>query len=105
MSSVVLVTGGSGFIGSPVGDRLRAAGHRPRILDTAPSRWHPASEVDTVIGDVRDLDDVLAAPRGCTAISPRAAIAYVAHVLDEPARSTELNASGTLNVLEAARRL
>jgi UDP-glucose 4-epimerase len=101
----VLVTGGSGFIGSHVVDRLTAAGHRPRILDTRASEWHDPSDVETVLGDVRRLDDVLRAARGCTAICHLAAIADVAQVRDEPADATELNATGTLNVLEAARQL
>jgi UDP-glucose 4-epimerase len=101
----VLVTGGSGFIGSHVVDRLRAAGHRPRILDTRASEWHEPSDVETVLGDVRSLDDVVRASRGCSAICHLAAVADVAQVHAEPADSTELNATGTLNVLEAARRL
>jgi UDP-glucose 4-epimerase len=105
MTSDVLVTGGSGFVGSHVVDRLQAAGHRPRILDLRPSPWHASSDVETVIGDVRCIDDVLRAARGCTAICHLAAVADVAQVLEEPACSTELNATGTLNVLEAARRL
>ena len=103
--STVLVTGGSGFIGSHVVDRLAAAGHRPRILDVRPSPWHDPSEVETVLGDVRRLDDVMRAARGCSAICHLAAVADVAQVHDEPADSTELNATGTLNVLECARRL
>jgi UDP-glucose 4-epimerase len=103
--STVLVTGGSGFIGSHVVDRLADAGHRPRILDTRPSPWHNASEIETVLGDVRRLDDVMRAARGCGAICHLAAVADVAQVHDEPAASTELNATGTLNVLECARRL
>ena len=101
----VLVTGGSGFIGSHVVDRLAAAGHRPRIFDTRASEWHDPSDVETVLGDVRRLDDVLRAARGCTAICHLAAIADVAQVRDQPADATELNATGTLNVLEAARQL
>ncbi|MEO8690086.1 MAG: NAD-dependent epimerase/dehydratase family protein [Solirubrobacteraceae bacterium] len=103
--TTVLVTGGSGFIGSHVVDRLAAAGHRPRILDTRASEWHHPSEIETVLGDVRRLDDVLRASRGCDAICHLAAIADVAQVHEEPADSTELNATGTLNVLEAARQL
>jgi UDP-glucose 4-epimerase len=105
MSSVVLVTGGAGFIGSHVVDRLAAAGHRVRILDTRPSPWHDPSEVETVIGDVRCLDDVLGALEGCDAVFHLAAAADVGEVHAEPAWATELNAMGTLNVLEAARRL
>ena len=58
-----------------------------------------------MLGDVPPPDDVLRAARGCTAICHLAAIADVAQVHDEPADATELNATGTLNVLEAARQL
>jgi UDP-glucose 4-epimerase len=105
MRSVVLVTGGAGFIGSHVVDRLIAAGHRPRIFDQRPSPWHAAGDVETVIGDVRRLDDVLRAAQGCTAICHLAAAADVGEVHAQPAWATELNTTGTLNVLEAARQL
>jgi UDP-glucose 4-epimerase len=97
----VLVTGGAGFIGSHVVDRLAAAGHVPRILDTRRSSWH--HDVETVIGDVREIDDVRRALRGCDAVCHLAAAADVGEVIQAPAESTELNAMGTLAVLEAAR--
>jgi UDP-glucose 4-epimerase len=105
MSSVVLVTGGAGFIGSHVVDHLLASGHRPRILDGRVSPWHPTGAIETVIGDVRRSEDVLRAARGCAAICHLAAAADVAEVHAYPAWATELNAMGTLNVLEAARQL
>ena len=46
-----LVTGGAGFIGSHVVDKLRAAGHEPRILDLTPSPYH--ADVETVLQEAR----------------------------------------------------
>jgi UDP-glucose 4-epimerase len=103
--SVVLVTGGSGFIGSHVVDRLAAAGYRPRILDTQISPWHDPEQVQTVIGDIRRTEDIARALRGCDAICHLAAAADVGEVQAHPAWATELNAMGTLNVLEAARQV
>src|SRR3954468_19322771 len=103
--SRVLVTGGAGFIGSFVVDRLRAAGHEAVIFDVRPSPHHAPGEVPTVIGDVLDYRSLLKAARGCDAIAHLAAAADVGEVTVDPRAAEELNARGTLHVLEAAREL
>jgi UDP-glucose 4-epimerase len=100
----VLVTGGAGFIGSHVVDRLLTAGHRPRIFDLRRSAHHPRSAVPAVRGDVADLDRVCRSMHGCDVVIHLAAAADVAHVESAPTDAEERNARGTLNVLEAARR-
>jgi UDP-glucose 4-epimerase len=97
----VLVTGGSGFIGSHVLDKLAAAGHQPVNLDLAPSPWH--ADVETTIADLTEAAEVNGAVRGCEAIVHLAAMADVNQVVDAPERTDAVNVRGTFNLLEAAR--
>jgi UDP-glucose 4-epimerase len=101
--SRVLVTGGAGFIGSFVVDRLRAAGHEAVIFDLRSSPHHAPGDVPTVIGDVLDLAAVRKAVAGCDAVAHLAAAADVGEVAADPVAAEQLNSRGTFNVLEAAR--
>jgi UDP-glucose 4-epimerase len=98
----VLVTGGSGFIGSHVVDALLAAGHEPLIYDLRRSPYH--DDVPCVTGDLCELDRLSAALDGCDAVLHLAAAADVNEVLAEPVEAERRNACGTLHVLEAARQ-
>jgi UDP-glucose 4-epimerase len=97
-----LVTGGAGFIGSHVVDRLEAAGHEPRIFDLAPSHYHSSTDVDTVTGDLLDADSLRRAMVGVDAVIHLAAVADVNEVDADPAYAEAVNTRGTFNVLEAA---
>ena len=97
----VLVTGGAGFIGSHVVDKLVAAGHEPRIFDLVASPYHEGT--DTVIGDLTDESTVRGAVHGCDAIMHLAAMADVNQVVTDPARTDRVNTHGTFTLLEAAR--
>jgi UDP-glucose 4-epimerase len=99
----VLVTGGAGFIGSHVVDRLIVHGHDPVIFDLNASTYHPPTEVKAVLGDIADRDTAWRAARGCEAIIHLAAVADVSDVLADPVRSDRINVHGTQTILEAAR--
>ncbi|MCX6385549.1 MAG: NAD-dependent epimerase/dehydratase family protein [Solirubrobacterales bacterium] len=99
----VLVTGGSGFIGSHVVDKLSEAGHTPVIFDRLAPRWHDDT-VASVIGELDDVDALEAAMQGCDAVMHLAAAADVNEVVKAPLDSEACNARGTVTVLEAARR-
>jgi UDP-glucose 4-epimerase len=100
----VLVTGGSGFIGSHVVDKLIDAGHAVRLFDLAPSPYRSPEEVDFRAGCITDIDEMVTAMTGCDAVIHLAAVADVNDVVADPPRAQEVNSEGTLAVLEAARR-
>ncbi len=104
----VLVTGGAGFIGSNLVRCLAAAGARVRVLDdlSTGSRDNLGGvpgTVEALIGDVRDPEVVRRAAAGVDVVYHLAALPSVARSVADPATSHAVNASGTLNVLAAAR--
>lgn len=100
----VLVTGGGGFIGSHVVDRLQERGMTARIFDLSASPYHSPLEVETFTGSITDPSNLDLAMRDCDAVIHLAAVADVSHVLADPVLAEEVNTRGTLNVLEAACR-
>jgi UDP-glucose 4-epimerase len=98
----VAVTGGGGFIGSHVVDRLVRAGHDVRVIDVRPRWRNPAAEYLTV--DLFDEAGLGAALAGCTAVFHLAGAANVNEVAADPVWAVRLNVEGTARVLEAARQ-
>ena len=97
----VVVTGGSGFIGSHVVDALRDAGHDVTVVDYRVSPHRQDVAFENV--DLMDLSSVLSATRGAEHIFHLAAVSNVNYAYKYPVYTTSLNVVGTANVLEAAR--
>ena len=102
-----LVTGGAGFIGSHISDRLLADGHRVRILDNFSTGKHEniqaSADVEVIEGDVGNYDTVRTAMEQVDIVFHEAAIASVPETVGNPLASERVNYRGTLNILEAAR--
>lgn len=102
-----LVTGGAGFIGSHMVERLMARGDRVRIVDDFSSGRRenvPARpDVELLEGDVADPEVARRAVAGCENVIHLAAIPSVPRSVKEPVRTHRANVDGTLNVLIAAR--
>jgi CDP-paratose 2-epimerase len=109
----ILVTGGAGFIGSNVANRLLGSGHEVLILDNlsrpgveknlAWLRDLHGKRLEVAIADVRDRDAVRQAVDGAHTVFHFAAQVAVTTSLEDPQEDFAINAQGTLNVLEAAR--
>lgn len=98
----VLVTGGSGFLGSHVADAASRRGHDVRLLDLTPSPWRRPDQ-DEVLADVRDAAAVAAATADRDVVLHLAAVADLGTANADPDRAEAVNVGGTRTVLEAAR--
>ncbi|MFZ5622990.1 MAG: SDR family oxidoreductase [Gemmatimonadota bacterium] len=108
MSDLYLVTGGAGFIGNHIVRALLARGDRVRVLDnfSTGSRDNLADlfdDIELIEGDLRSADACRRAVRGVTAVLHQAALPSVPRSIEDPITTHEVNASGTLQLLHAAR--
>ncbi|HEV7509150.1 MAG TPA: SDR family NAD(P)-dependent oxidoreductase [Thermoanaerobaculia bacterium] len=109
-----LVTGGAGFVGSNLVDRLAREGRRVRILDNLSRpgvernaewlRQRHDGKVDLVRADVRDRSAVKEALRDVGTVFHFAAQVAVTTSLDDPTEDFQVNLEGTFGLLEAIRR-
>ena len=106
--SEYLVTGGAGFIGGHLAERLVRDGKSVRILDNFSSgreanlcSWGDRAEI--IRGDIRDRTAVTRAMNGVRVVFHLAALPSVPKSVADPLTSHDINVNGTLNVLVAAR--
>ena len=106
---VAVVTGGAGFIGSHLASRLEAESYAVRVLDDL-STGDPANlaalspEIDTIDGSVLDDEVLRKTLRGARFVFHEAAVPSVGRSIAQPQRSHQANVTGTLLLLEAARK-
>jgi nucleoside-diphosphate-sugar epimerase len=107
--SRILVTGGSGFIGSGLVKALLKAGHRVRVLDDN-SRGSPrrlagiAKDIEFVAGDVRNTDDVDRAAQGMDEVCHLAFVNGTEFFYTQPDLVLDVGVRGMINVIDACRR-
>jgi CDP-paratose 2-epimerase len=112
---VALVTGGAGFVGTNLVDRLVRQGHRVRILDSLARagvernlewlRERHGSRIDVRIADVRERAQLREALAGADQVFHLAAQVAVTTSFVDPVDDFEVNAAGTVRLLEEVRRL
>ena len=100
-----VVTGGCGFIGSHLVNRLVGLGHEVVVVDDLSTnedrQVNPGAAL--IEGSITDLDLVRSATEGADCVFHTAAWARVPRSIDDPVGTHEVNVNGTLNVLQAAR--
>jgi UDP-glucose 4-epimerase len=103
----VLVTGGAGFIGSHLAQRLLELDHEVRILDSFATgrreNLDQLTDAELIEGDVQSFERVHNAVRGCDVVLHQAALPSVPRSIQDPLTTNAVNVTGTLNVLLASR--
>ena len=106
----ILITGGAGFIGSNLVDHFLASGHSVICLDNFSTGYRHNINMHIknpnfllIEGDIRDLETCRNAIQGCDYVSHQAALGSVPRSISDPATTNDVNISGFLNMLIAAR--
>jgi UDP-glucose 4-epimerase len=102
MSSKILVTGASGFLGSHIADALSDLGHQVTVFDLHESPYLRADQ-SFIKGDVRAAEALLEQTKGFDVIYHLAALADLNAAKSKPMETVAINIQGTVNLLEAAR--
>jgi len=97
----ILVTGGSGFIGSNLVDKLIERGHRVRVFDLIPPH---RKDAEFFHGDLLDMAAIMDAMKDVDIVYHLAAVSNVDLAKNNPILCVRVNSEGTIHVLEAARR-
>ena len=104
-----LVTGGAGFIGSHITQTLVGRGHSVRVLDNFSTGREPnltsfRDKIDLIRGDLCDADSVRRAVEGVEVVFHQAALASVPRSVEDPMATHAACVTGTVNLLNAARK-
>lgn len=110
-----LVTGGAGFIGSNIIEALLAAdqsvvcldnlstGHRENVEEVQAAAGSAGSKLEFIIGDIRDRNTCKDVMRGVDIVLHQAALGSVPRSIEDPLTTHDVNVTGFLNILDAAR--
>ncbi len=109
MEKTFLVTGGAGFIGSNLCEMLVREGFRVRVLDNLSTGKEEnlrdlIDDIEFIEGDIRDGNTVDKAMKGVDCVVHLAALGSVSRSVEAPETTHDVNATGTLTVLDSARR-
>ncbi len=113
MTEKILITGGAGFIGSHIVDKLLAAGHTVRVFDNLEPQVHGGlreqghwpeyanPDAEYILGDIRNYDAVTEALAGMDVVFHEAAMVGVGQSMYQVSRYTDVNTNGAAVLLQA----
>ena len=107
MSEIQLVTGGAGFIGSHIVEALVRRGHTVRVVDNLSTGFadNVSERAELLVGDINDVEFMTAALQDVDCVFHQAALASVPRSVENPLATHAACATGTVTILDIARRV